>query len=132
MNYKGLLLQQIAKASLPLPDRFEYQFMTSRKWRFDYAWTDLKVAIEYNGIIYVPKSKNMSKTGHTTITGLADDYEKLGEAQIRNWIVLETNPILIREYTTVEQLSRAILKRTKSRAKYLQERKDNERETGRS
>jgi hypothetical protein len=99
--------------------------MTSRLWRFDYAWTDLKVAIEYDGIIHIPYAAMIKKTGHNTMTSLANSYEKIAEAQIRNWIVIQTNPILVREYTTVEQLSRAILKRSKSRAKYLRERIEN-------
>jgi hypothetical protein len=124
VNYKGLLLTQIAEVNLPLPDQYEYRFMDSRDWRFDYAWTDLKVAIEYNGIIYSRRGQNMQKTGHTTITGLANSYEKIGEAQLRNWIVLETNPILVRDYVTVEQLARAILKRRKSRVRYLESKKN--------
>lgn len=98
--------------------------MDSRDWRFDYAYADLKVAIEYNGILYSRSKGNIGRTGHATITGVANDYEKLGEAQLRNWIVLVTNPILVRDYITVEQLARAILKRRKSRAKYLEGRSD--------
>lgn len=122
VNFKKILLEQIAEVNLPLPDQFEYKFMESRNWRFDYAWTDLKVAIEYDGIIHVPYAKTIKKTGHNTITSLANSYEKIAEAQIRNWIVLQTNPILVRGYITVDQLARAILKRKKGRAKYLEER----------
>lgn len=122
VNYKGLLLTQIAEVNLPLPDQYEYKFMTSRDWRFDYAWTDLKVAIEYNGILYSRTKGNIGRTGHATIMGVSNDYEKIGEAQIRNWIVLVTNPILVKDYITVEQLSRAISKRKRSRAKYLESR----------
>jgi hypothetical protein len=124
VNYKGLLLTQIAEANLPLPDQFELKFMDSRNWRFDYAWTDLKVAIEYDGIIHHRNSRLIQKTDHNTITGLANSYEKIAEAQLRNWLVIQTNPILVREYITVEQLSRAILKRTRSRTKYLEAKKN--------
>jgi len=124
VNYKGLLLTQIAEVNLPLPDQYEYKFMDSRDWRFDYAWTDLKVAIEYNGIRYSKTKGNIGRTGHTTIVGVSNDYEKIGEAQIRNWIVIVTNPILVRDYITVDQLARAILKRKKSRVRYLESKKN--------
>lgn len=58
----------------------EYRFHPVRKWRFDWAITDLKIAIEYEGI--------SGKSRHTTITGYTGDAEKYREAAIDGWVVL--------------------------------------------
>lgn len=59
----------------------EYKFHPVRKWRFDYACPELKIAIEYEGLF-------SAKSRHTTVTGFTGDCEKYNAAQIEGWIVL--------------------------------------------
>ncbi len=60
----------------------EYLFHPTRKWRLDYAWPDAKVALEVHGATY--------KGGrHVTGKGFANDREKMNEAQLAGWIVIE-------------------------------------------
>lgn len=60
----------------------ELRFHPSRKWRFDYAWPDKKVALEIHGATY--------RNGrHTRGAGFAKDREKMNEAQLLGWIVIE-------------------------------------------
>ena len=49
-----------------------------RLWRFDWAWPDLKVAIEYEGLM-------SAKSRHITITGFSKDCEKYNAAALLGW-----------------------------------------------
>lgn len=77
--------------NLPEPLR-EYRFseMTLRRWRFDFAWPDLKIAVEIEGLTYYGKNPDgSSKTGrHQTARGYQEDLEKYNQAIIENWRVL--------------------------------------------
>lgn len=55
----------------------EYQFHPTRKWRFDVAWPEQKLAVEIDG-----------RGRHQTISGVRKDYEKHNEATRMGWRVL--------------------------------------------
>lgn len=59
----------------------ELRFHHKRKFKFDWAIQDLKIAIEYEGLM-------SNKSGHTTVTGYTSDCEKYNLAQIEGWTVL--------------------------------------------
>jgi|SRR5690606_25550027 len=59
----------------------EHRFDSVRKFRFDWAIIDLKIAIEFEGIM-------SKKSRHTTVTGYSKDSEKYNLAQINGWTVL--------------------------------------------
>lgn len=59
----------------------EVKFHPTRKWRFDIAIPDKKIALEFEGIV-------SDKSRHTTITGFSNDCEKYNEAAKMGWIVL--------------------------------------------
>lgn len=65
---------------LPTPDR-EYKFHPTRKWRFDLAWPDQKVAIEFEGGIWTGGA-------HTRGRHFNSDCEKYNAAAILGWKVL--------------------------------------------
>lgn len=66
-----------------LPDPTpEYRFHKTRKWRFDYAWPQLKVAVEINGGSFVQGRHNRG-------AALISEYDKLNEAQRLGWVVLQ-------------------------------------------
>ena len=67
------------------PYEKEILFHPSRKWRMDYAWPELKIAVEIHGGIF-------SGGRHTTGVGFIADREKMNEAQLLGWIVLEVAP----------------------------------------
>lgn len=64
----------------------EHKFHPKRKWRFDYAIPDLKIAIEYEGLI-------SKKSRHTTITGFTKDTEKYNAAIKGGWKVFRYTAI---------------------------------------
>lgn len=63
----------------------EYRFHPHRKWRFDIAWPDRRVAVEIDGGVW-------SGGRHTTGRGFEGDLEKINSAQALGWIVLRVTP----------------------------------------
>ena len=59
----------------------EHQFHPVRKWRFDYAIVDLKIAIEVDGAVWVGGR-------HNRPAGYIADMEKLNTAASMGWLVL--------------------------------------------
>jgi hypothetical protein len=59
---------------------FEYIFHPERKWRFDIACVELKIACEYEGI-------NATYSRHTTLLGYTADCEKYDNAAVLGWRV---------------------------------------------
>ena len=58
----------------------EFRFSEDRKYRFDFAIVDKKIAIEYEGLM-------SKKSRHTTISGYTKDAEKYNLAQSMGWKV---------------------------------------------
>jgi very-short-patch-repair endonuclease len=63
----------------------EFRFHDKRKWRFDYAWPHLGVAVELEGGAWL-SGRNLR--GHTGGAGFEKDCEKYAEAALLGWIVL--------------------------------------------
>lgn len=61
--------------------RKEFEFDDERKWRFDWCFPSMLVAIEYEGLM-------SAKSRHTTVTGFTGDTEKYNTAQALGWKVL--------------------------------------------
>lgn len=59
----------------------EHQFHSTRKFRFDWAILDHKIAIEYEGLF-------SEKSGHTTVNGYTKDCVKYNLAILNDWKVL--------------------------------------------
>lgn len=65
-----------------IPDYVEeFKFHPERNFRFDWAFPDQKIALEYEGLM-------AEKSRHTTISGYSNDCEKYNQAQILGWKVL--------------------------------------------
>ena len=63
----------------------EYKFHEVRKWRFDYAFPDVKVASEVDGAVW-------TQGRHTRGAGYLGDMEKLNTAASMGWLVLRITP----------------------------------------
>ncbi len=60
----------------------EYQFHPPRRWRFDYCNREKMIAIELHGGIW-------SEGRHVRGGGFLRDREKMNQAQLDGWIVIE-------------------------------------------
>lgn len=67
--------------SWPMPER-QFAFHPARRWRFDFAWPSVKVAVEIQGGTF-------SRGGHSRGAGQSKDFEKLNEAQRLGWRVVQ-------------------------------------------
>lgn len=74
----ALWLQQ--NPDIPTPEK-EYHFHPARRWRFDFAWPDQKVAVEIDGLLWTGKGR------HQTVEGYMLDAEKLEAALVLGWRV---------------------------------------------
>ena len=63
----------------------EFIFHPVRKWRFDYAIPEIKLAVEYQGHAGFIRP---GASGHSTIKGLTNDCEKMNSAIALGWRVL--------------------------------------------
>lgn len=71
---------QLVEAKLPLPVK-EYKFLKNRKFRFDFAWPEVKLAVEIDGNVY-------QTSRHTSGTGYTRDCEKFALAAIEGYRVV--------------------------------------------
>jgi hypothetical protein len=85
---------------IPVPVA-EYRFDPVRRWRFDWAWPELYVALEVNGGVWIAGR-------HSRGSGQVGDFEKWSEAAAQGWRILHVTPNQLREDRTVEWLRRSL------------------------
>lgn len=84
----------------------EHVFHTTRKWRFDYAWLDLKVALEIHGGVF-------TNGRHTRGKGFSEDKVKMNSAQLLGWIVIEATTAQVKNGQMLSWINEAIEVRNK-------------------
>ncbi len=72
---------------LPKPEA-EYKFDPGRRWRFDWAWPEQKVAVEVDGGQYVANGGRHNRDS---------DRWKMNEAATYGWRVLRFSPQMLAE-----------------------------------
>jgi very-short-patch-repair endonuclease len=77
---EDLFFWQCRTASLPEPAR-EHRFHPTRRWRFDFAWPERKVAAEIEGGTWAGGR-------HTRGSGFEGDCAKYNAATLAGWRVL--------------------------------------------
>ncbi len=90
------LALQIRALKMPDPVR-EHRFDPVRKWRFDFAWPELRLAVECQGGIW-------AKGGHSTGVGITRDLEKLDAAHRQGWTVYQCGSELIKSGRAAETI----------------------------
>lgn len=95
------ILMRIRAAGLPAPAQ-EYRFHPTRKWRFDFAFIEQKIAIEAEGGVW---------TGgrHTRGGGFERDCEKYAEAVLLGWRVFRFTSSHIQNGYAISVIKRALL-----------------------
>lgn len=97
-RYENHLLAQIREHAFKEPER-EYRFHRDRKWRFDFAYPAIRLAIEVEGGIW-------SGGRHTRGSGFEADCEKYNEAAAAGWRVIRFTPGMIMKLKAIEFLER--------------------------
>lgn len=87
----------------------EVLFHPTRRYRFDYAHRELKIGVEYDGII--GGTVGYGDHGHRTVNQMIRDAEKSNEAQVLGWIVLRVNAKTIADGTAQRQIEAALAAR---------------------
>lgn len=98
-----MLALQIRGLKLPLPER-EYRFCRGRRWRFDFAWPELKLALEIEGGTY-------SGGRHVRGDGFEADCKKYNTAELLGWTVLRVTGRMVRKGLAAELLEIALTRR---------------------
>ena len=93
------MIRQLLKKQTGYSFEPEYKFCKTRKWRFDYANFDLKVAIEIEGGAY-------TNGRHTRGKGFINDMEKYNMAVELGWVVLRYTPDQMYKAETYCQIKR--------------------------
>ena len=78
----------------------ELQFEPLRRWRFDYAWPEAKIALEVEGGVW-------SGGRHTTGKGFVGDMAKYNRAACLGWRVLRVQPRELLTLATVQMVKEA-------------------------
>ncbi len=87
----------------------EYRFHATRKWRFDIAWPQLKVALEREGSAWV-NGRLVSR--HRSDKGYAADCEKYNAAQVAGWMVVRATPVMLGDGRALAALLEALSARS--------------------
>ncbi len=83
----------VVAAGLPAPER-EYRFHPVRRWRFDAAWPEQKLAVEVMGGVW-------NGGRHARGAGYEQDAEKQNTAIGLGWRLLRFTPSMLKDGTSV-------------------------------
>lgn len=87
------------RPKMPMPVN-EYRFHPLRKWRFDFAWPDHRIAVEVEG-----GSRTYGR--HNRAGGFEKDCEKYNAAALLGWRVFRFTSAMVqdgRAYQTLAEL----------------------------
>jgi hypothetical protein len=91
----------LCQSELGLTVLKEYRFCQRRKWRFDYAIPQYRVALEVEGGVF-------SQGRHVRPQGFLGDIEKYNTATLMGWKLLRTTPDALLSSKTLEMIKCAI------------------------
>jgi hypothetical protein len=117
---------EMSAAGIPRPEA-EYVFARPRRWAFDYAWPQFRIALEIEGgafgrliviiagherrkgrLIPIKRGTSIRVGGrHNTGEGLQNDCEKYNAAAIRGWMVIRATTTMVRDGLAIRVLQDA-------------------------
>ncbi len=83
-------------APLRVPLVAEHRVCADRKWRFDFAVPERKVAFEIQGVRGFCRGRVVHGR-HSRPEGMRSDAEKLNRAQMDGWVVILLTPEMVTE-----------------------------------
>lgn len=100
------LATRIQQMGLPKPER-EFRFDPERRWRFDFAWPEYRLAVEVEGAVW-------AQGRHTRGSGYVKDLEKYNSAAKAGWLVLRFTTEQVLDDTAINGLGGWFQGRTQS------------------
>lgn len=91
----------------------EFKFHPERRWRFDFAWPENKVAMEIEGGVW-------SRGRHTRGSGFVKDIEKYNAAASLGWRVFRFTPQQVQRLEYVPVILEAIKYKEFYKSNYLE------------
>lgn len=91
---------QLRALKLEPPTR-EHRFAPPRRWRFDFAWIDRKLAVEIDGGTYV-------NGRHNRAAGFQADCEKMNAAAMAGWRVLRFTGADVKSGAAVDTVAQVL------------------------
>lgn len=103
---------QITAAGLPTPEpEFYFAKSTGRRWRFDFAWPDRKIALEIEGAVFGRtettidgRTVRVAGGRHSTGVGLQADAFKYNRAAMLGWLVVRATTTMVRDGSALTEL----------------------------
>lgn len=100
---------QVRGLKLPKPER-EFKFHPDRRWRFDFAWPDLRIAVEIEGGVW-------SEGRHNRGEGYCSDMEKYNAAGELGWLVLRYDTEKVKKGIAIQEVEQILKGRIDARNK---------------
>jgi len=97
-----LLMLKARKIPTPTP---EFRFHPVRKFRWDWAWPEVRLALEVEGGVW-------SGGAHGRGTGIVRDMEKSTLAAEEGWRIIRVTPSNLATEATMDSIHRALQWRT--------------------
>lgn len=91
-----ILLTWLEQLEFPKPVT-EFRFHPERKWRFDIAWPDQKIALEIEGGVWI-------QGRHVRGKGYLSDLDKYNSASVLGWMVIRIDTSRIYTNMIVDML----------------------------
>lgn len=101
-GFERLLLFQVKSLKLR-PPVVQYRFHPERRWTFDLAWPDRKLAVEVEGGIWIRGGGR-----HNRASGFEKDIEKYNEAAILGYAVLRVTTGQVKNGEAIRTIERAL------------------------
>lgn len=92
---------RVCKSELQVEVVREFRFHPTRKWRYDYAIPQHKIAIEVEGGVW-------TEGRHIRPKGFVEDMDKYNAAAVMGWRVLRITPNTLLNTATLEMIRQAI------------------------
>jgi hypothetical protein len=83
------MIEELARRGVPEPTK-EYKFHPTRRWKLDWAWPSIFLGVEIHGGVYAGGR-------HTNGQGFTNDREKMNEAALCGFLVIEITTQQLKE-----------------------------------
>lgn len=93
----------LVRSDLKLDIVTEHRFHPTRRWRFDYAILEYKIAIEKDGGVWMKGGG-----AHSRPQNILRDMEKLTQASLLGWTVIRRTPEQLKTNETLEMIKQAV------------------------